>query len=738
MDISGAYQLKLLLCFSTAILTALSCNNVHEEEISILEPVDEIVTGAFSNIDSLYLAGEFLTVRDSLLLVLSKDSTLQDEVLFRMLGLYHGRAMEDEFVNLLDNLELEGFGYLSGWKVSALDLAGTPEKALEYVSPGQLTLYSWLSWEIDSVETGIDIPDMSGPCDVFVLAHTVAPGSFSSDELIFLAEYEILFPSVRNVLLRELETSADTAGPWLMETLNSMTHTPERSFLLLEMQAMADSGSLSFWEEALETGCDEACSIAVEEILQRYPGEYSPRWDIVDCLVESDDIDLAIEYSSRGGPWHMAGADMAVLLKRKRYVELLQLIDSISDEAPDSVRARAALFGARALKGSENRGSVYYPAYLEFATEFPQCPQAREYAYNAGKYYDCEQEWNNAAEAYLTSLRTSGSWGGDERAHWRGGFSLYMAGRFIEADSLWTHACEEWPAGYWRDEMLFWRARLAGELGRETLSDSLLLVVAEEHPWEFYGILAADRLGIESSNGFAVPEIDLIADDACSLAVEMTIAGFGVPAVEMLSQGSFGSPSARVIALSLMGRHGSVLRMLRDLDTDLRESSNVILPDSLLCFYFPSPYRQLALEATDSLVLEADVLQGIMREESYFDRWVISRAGAMGVVQLMPGTACDVARWHGLPYLENDDFFDPAASLPYGALYIDRQQENFSGENPLFLAAYNAGPGNATRWVDMHGWNPADPELYIEQITYRETRMYVKKVQRSAWIYERR
>ncbi|MCK4807253.1 MAG: lytic transglycosylase domain-containing protein, partial [Candidatus Aegiribacteria sp.] len=287
-------------------------------------------------------------------------------------------------------------------------------------------------------------------------------------------------------------------------------------------------------------------------------------------------------------------------------------------------------------------------------------------------------------------------------------------------------------------EMLFWRARLAGELGRDSLRDSLLLAVALDHPWEFYGLLAAERLGIGNENGFPVMEIDLMDDSICSLAVEMTASGFGIAAVEMLSDGSIGSSSARATALSLMGRHGCVLRLIRALDTDLREFSDEMLPDSLLCFYFPSPYRDLASEATDSLALDTDVLQGIMREESYFDRWVISRAGAMGVIQLMPGTAYDVARWYGLPFLEADDFFDPVISVPYGALYIDRQYSLFNGEIPLFLAAYNAGPGNAARWVDMHGWNPADPELYIEQITYRETRMYVKKVLRSAWIYERR
>jgi soluble lytic murein transglycosylase len=126
-----------------------------------------------------------------------------------------------------------------------------------------------------------------------------------------------------------------------------------------------------------------------------------------------------------------------------------------------------------------------------------------------------------------------------------------------------------------------------------------------------------------------------------------------------------------------------------------------------------------------------------MREESYFNRWVISSAGARGLIQLMPGTAFDVARWNGLPFLEEEEFFMPDNSVLYGALYINRQWRSYQGEPALFLAAYNAGPGNASRWVDMHGWDPADPELYIEQITYRETRIYVKKVLRSSWIYER-
>jgi len=736
MDIFGA-ELKRLTIASILLISVLSCSRIHDEGIPLQDQPAESSTDVFSKVDSLYLAGRFDQVRDSLLTILDADSLLKNEVLFRLLGLHHGRAMEVDFVSLLDSLELEGFGPLAGWKVSALDLAGSPEMAAAYVPSDQTVLSKWLLWKVDSIPLVWDVPSGPDPRHAYVIAHTAVPGSLSPAGLRYIAEYESVFPSVRSVLLRELETAFDSSGAGMIELVDSIERTLRSEILLLRMKAAADSGSAEYWKDALHHG-GEACSIAAAEILQRYPDEYTPCWEVVDSLAGNGETELALEYSGRGDGWHRIGADMAFLFESERYNDLLQLTGGISSEAPDSLRARAALFRAHALKGSGERGSVYYPAYLEFAGRYPLHSQAREAAYNAGKYYDCEQDWSSAAQAYLTSLGTIGSYGGDERAHWRGGFCLYLSGRMIEADSLWASACEKWPSGYWRDEMLFWRARLADDVGREFLRDSLLQAAADEHPWEFYGMLASRRLGLSNSAGFAVPRISLMENEICSLAVELTASGFGVPAVELLSSGSAGSEEVRAAALSIMGRHGSVLRMLRSLDIELREETDGMLPDSLLCFYFPSPYRDLALASTDSLALEADVLQGIMREESYFDRWVVSRAGARGVVQLMPGTAHDVARWYDLPYLEDDDFFDPFASVPYGALYIDRQQSSFSGEIPLFLAAYNAGPGNATRWVGMHGWNAADPEMYIEQITYRETRLYVKKVLRSAWIYERR
>jgi soluble lytic murein transglycosylase-like protein len=728
-------------CLRWSVLPALmaaSCGSVQRDEPPQVEPVSVLSEPVFHRADSLSLAGMAAIASDTLLGLSESHPELRDEILFRLMGLHHGQATEDEFITLLDSLELAGWGPLTGWKVSALDLAGRPDEALLFLSGQEPCLSGWLAWEADSLYTNttVELPEDPSPGQIFGMALASPPGSLTRDEMGRLAEYASLFPSIRTVLLRELRLTEDTAGTWRLELLASMEPCEGRELLLGELRAAADSGSLQYWLDQLK-GPAPLARVAAEELLQRFAGMYTPGWDAVDRLVSLGETELAMEYSAGGDLFHRSGSEMAVLLQEKRYEELLRVCQAVGAQAPDSLRARAALFRAHALRGAGNSGSVYYGAYLDFALDHPWHPQAREMAYNVGKYHDCEQEWNTAAEAYMVSLACSGSFEGDERAHWRGGFCLYMSGRQAEADSLWTLGCETWPSGYWRDEMLFFRARLAGERGMTAERDSLLDLVRTRHPWEFYGMLAARRLGVSDTMDFAVFEIRLMTEPVCSLAVAMTSRGYGYAAAEMLRSGSDDSQGSRAAALSLMGRHGSALTILRILDSRLREEGRM-LPDSLLCLYFPSPYRGLADAATDTLMLESSMLQGIMREESYFDRRVVSGAGARGVVQLMPSTASDVARWYGLPLLTEEEFFDPAASVPYGAIYIDRQYRSFQGQQPLFLAAYNAGPGNADRWVGMHGWNPADPEMYIEQITYRETRVYVKKVLRSAWIYERR
>lgn len=731
--------MKTAITAAMLLLALAACRTVRQEEPpEVTQDVAATPAYSFRDVDSHMLAGEFEPARTGLLSMLGDTLVPEKEVLTRLFGLYSGRAMEDELIEALDSLESCGMGPFNGWKVSALMLTGRPMEALPYAAVmGDTLLSSWLL-SGDSIPAYGSLPEADGSSGPRAAAMIMTlPGGLGADIPDLRVPAVGPLPWVVDRYLVELQVTADTAGAWWWTALDSLRAAGAVSgaeLLEAERLTVTGGGDLEYWTGLADRGGTLTVT-AVRELQEGFPGALVPSWKVVDELANAGETDLALQLSLAGDAFHRLGSQMAVQHSQAMFRSLMTLCESVDAGMPDSLRARAALFRARALRGESAGGEAVHTAFLAFAYAFPWHPEARMAAYDAGKYFDCEQEWARAADAYMTSLRSSGSYAGDERAHWRCGFSYYMSGLGSMADSLWTAGATLWPAGYWRDEMLFWRARAAGDRGDPELRDSLLASVAAEHPWEFYGMLASRRTGVTLQNRFIVPEVDLSGSPTCSMAMQLLSEGYGDLAVELLVNGT-GPVADRAVMLSLMGRNGSALHMLRDLDSDLRDSHGLLLPDSLLAVYFPAPYLDLARSATDTLRLDASLLQGIMREESYFDRWVVSSAGARGVVQLMPGTAQDVARWYDLPVLGEEEFFDPAASVPYGAIYIDRQRSAYDGQEALFLAAYNAGPGNSSRWVEMHGWNSLDPELYIEQITFRETRMYVKKVLRSGWIYE--
>ncbi len=694
---------------------------------------------SLTGIDSLLMYGRPDAARRLLLEGLDRGEIGSADALVRLLGSYHCRGREDLALRLLDSLESAGWGPLTGWKVSLLDMARRPEEALELAGADRPLLRLWLMRDLpDSLrmEGVMVLPPPKGAVERMVRAEATPPGGLTRRQLEVAAADAAVMPLLRERVLLELEKLLYSPGDLWERAYASMGGDGAQLLLARRLAAM-DAGRQRL-EEVLEAG-GEAAAVAAEELLLRWPAIYGESWSLADILCSNDRCGLAEGMTGPGSsPEQAAGIRMALLRGADEHSRLLAMCDSVlSSEASDELQARAMLYRARALRALGRREAAY-SAYTALAEAFPWHPASREAAYLAGKYFDSEQDWPQAADAYVASLRSDGVWEGDSRAHWRGGFCLYMCGRGAEGDSVWRLGIQRYPRSYWRDEMLFWRARYAARKGRHSQARSLLSQVSAEHPWEFYGMLAARRLDLAGPAPSSPLETSVAGTPEGALVVEMMESGYGAALPSMLRDGSSGDPMVRARLLSLLGETRAAMTLMRRIDTRLREEGEGMLPDGMLPFYFPDPYGRLAREVAAGLSLQPSILQGIMREESYFDRWVVSWAGARGLIQLMPGTAGDVARWYGLPRLSEEEFYVPENSIRYGALYINRQYESFDGVEPLCLAAYNAGPGNARRWMDMHGWDPGDPELYIEQITYRETRMYVKKVLRSAWIYEGR
>jgi len=116
-----------------------------------------------------------------------------------------------------------------------------------------------------------------------------------------------------------------------------------------------------------------------------------------------------------------------------------------------------------------------------------------------------------------------------------------------------------------------------------------------------------------------------------------------------------------------------------------------------------------------------------MAIESAFSPFVVSSAGAMGLLQIMPRTGWRIARALGRPGFHLDDLFCPEVNLRFGIWYLAALVERFRGQLPLALAGYNGGPHNIQRWLRARKTVP-ELDAFVEEIPFTETRAYVKKV----------
>ncbi|MDH5342577.1 MAG: transglycosylase SLT domain-containing protein, partial [Betaproteobacteria bacterium] len=145
-----------------------------------------------------------------------------------------------------------------------------------------------------------------------------------------------------------------------------------------------------------------------------------------------------------------------------------------------------------------------------------------------------------------------------------------------------------------------------------------------------------------------------------------------------------------------------------------------------------APYRDQLKAAARQLDLDEAWVNGLIRQESRFIAQIKSRAGASGLMQLMPATARWVAGKIGLKNWHWSQVNEVDTNISLGTYYLRHVLDTLDGSPVLASAAYNAGPGRARGWRNDQGMEAA---IYAESIPFNETRDYVKKVMANASYY---
>jgi len=144
-------------------------------------------------------------------------------------------------------------------------------------------------------------------------------------------------------------------------------------------------------------------------------------------------------------------------------------------------------------------------------------------------------------------------------------------------------------------------------------------------------------------------------------------------------------------------------------------------------------FKDLVLSAAQENNFHPLLLLSVIRQESMFEGYARSSAGARGLMQLIPATGAEVAARMNWPAGYTDsDLYLPAINLRLGARYLANQRDYFDGDLYSALAAYNAGPGNTAIWRELSG---GDSDLFLEIIRFSETRTYIRQIAEFMNIY---
>jgi soluble lytic murein transglycosylase len=366
-------------------------------------------------------------------------------------------------------------------------------------------------------------------------------------------------------------------------------------------------------------------------------------------------------------------------------------LDAVAGTGAETEKAEALYLKARVLEDL-TRESEAITAYRAVATQYP------------------------AREAAAASL-------------WRLGWLAYSKRDAQGAQRSWTRLADLGSAGAYRMPALYWSARAREQAGGGGAADLYNQILAEA-PRSYYGMLAAARLGRAREGGvsgqIALPPEprEALTDDSGFARVvllrRINLVEEAAAELEDVVQAAVSDP-VRLYGLAgvyvEVERYHMALRIMRRHFQSLAATGDPTLPRAFWEMFYPYAWRDEVRDAAQRQGIDPYLVAAVVREESSYYPRATSRAGARGLMQLMPATARLMA--------PTGDLEDPVFNIELGTRFLAGLMREFNDPR-LALAAYNAGPNRVRQWLTAR--RSDDMEAFVEQIPFDETRLYVKKV----------
>lgn len=435
-----------------------------------------------------------------------------------------------------------------------------------------------------------------------------------------------------------------------------------------------------------------------------------------------------------------ATVDLSLTIARtKGRAAAAEWIDNKA-RAETGTRKRARyLFESAAHRWNGDQSSVALDGFRAMLALGSGIEQEQNAHYASGRIHEAARRYTAAAVSYRTATKGVDQVLAAESA-WRAGWVSYLAGNFSGAAWVFSKLAGTGGAAATGAPAMYWQARSLERDGRTDDARRVLAELIDRYPDGYYAYMAEKRSGlgaVAASVDRKLPDRPTSDTERFRLDRARALGAAGLDRwaraeIEtLLAEVDPGRQAALLPEAVRLGAYTTALRKAFDL-----HRKGIISWARVNAFVYPKAYGDIVAEKAARHGLEPALVWALMRQESAFDPVAVSPSAAYGLMQLLLPTARRIAPLAGLDgEIDSERLFQPAVNIALGTAYLAKLAAQFDADTVLMLAGYNAGERASERWQTRLGHLEEDE--FIESISYRQTRDYVKKVLRNLRNYRR-
>ena len=444
--------------------------------------------------------------------------------------------------------------------------------------------------------------------------------------------------------------------------------------------------------------------------------------------------------------------------RQRKYDPALEAYSKIVSLYPASGYLTRALYQSTLCYRRKGQPQMAEKHLIDFVKKYNWSALADDALYDLGWVQENEKQYDKAIVSYrrLTTQYTHSNW--LPRAYWRIGWIQFRNEQYADCIATFKTLQKGFPHDSWAKAARFWIAKSYERQNRLKEAEAVYSEIARTSYWYYSGRAKEHLKRLQSKTDPPITS-DILAPPRARVSLDspawknigskktarvqqlMRLKLFEDALTEIEGNIQRDNPNLRdnyynlILCLEKLKRfqqaHGYADRLSNF--RPLRGKNNAI-PIELYRLLYPLYYTDLLQRHTTKYEIDPLFVAAMIREESRYNADIVSYAGAIGLMQIMPATGRELASRLKIPRFSTKMLYNPDINIQMGSWYMKSLMNQFDNNHALVAGAYNGGPGRMRRWIKAK--QISDLDEFIEDIGIDQTRRHIKKVIDSYIIYQ--